>query len=220
MESAKNNYSIPRPERVSLWKIEPALATPALNPLPTPRPNRPKGREQTCCPLPLIPLFLPGKHEDEKIDVVSGSRRYGSENWVPSGRHEPTYTYLLSGFGANADSSHGYSPSFVDQSLPSARKSLLDQDGKFSLLARPWSLMPSSLSLKLAESNMKVPGQSGDVTYHDLSFKSALGRSVDLSKLNNYDEFAELFEFGGELMVPKKNWLIVCTDDMMLFGDT
>ncbi|KAK0583307.1 hypothetical protein LWI29_035566 [Acer saccharum] len=154
----------------------------------------------------------PPQHEDEKIDVVSGSRRYGSENQICSqalGRHEPD---LLSSFRENADSSHGYSPSFVDQSLPSARKSLLDQDGKFSLLARPWSLMPSSLSLKLAESSMKIPGQSGDVT------------SVDLSKLNNYDELiAELFEFGGELMAPKKNWLIEYTDDegdMMLVGDT
>lgn len=54
----------------------------------------------------------------------------------------------------------------------------------------------------------------------------ALGRSVDLTKFNNYDELiAELdcmFEFGGELVAPKKNWLIVYTDDegdMMLVGD-
>ncbi|KAJ4960073.1 hypothetical protein NE237_019983 [Protea cynaroides] len=54
----------------------------------------------------------------------------------------------------------------------------------------------------------------------------ALGRSVDLSKFNGYDELiAELdkmFEFNGELMAPNKNWLIVYTDnegDMMLVGD-
>lgn len=54
----------------------------------------------------------------------------------------------------------------------------------------------------------------------------ALGRSVDLSKFNNYDELVaeldQLFEFDGELMAPKKNWLIVYTDDegdMMLVGD-
>jgi hypothetical protein len=34
--------NIPRPERVSPWKIEPALAPPALNPLPMPRPKRPR----------------------------------------------------------------------------------------------------------------------------------------------------------------------------------
>ncbi|KAJ6851358.1 auxin response factor 2-like [Iris pallida] len=35
------NSSIPRPERVSPWKIEPALAPP-VNPLPMPRPKRPR----------------------------------------------------------------------------------------------------------------------------------------------------------------------------------
>lgn len=54
----------------------------------------------------------------------------------------------------------------------------------------------------------------------------ALGRSVDLAKFNNYDELMteldRLFEFGGELMNPRSNWLIVYTDDeddMMLVGD-
>ncbi|TVU34606.1 hypothetical protein EJB05_16443 [Eragrostis curvula] len=54
----------------------------------------------------------------------------------------------------------------------------------------------------------------------------ALGRSVDLSKFNDYDELkAELdkmFEFEGELVSANKNWQIVYTDnegDMMLVGD-
>ncbi|CAN1138615.1 Auxin response factor 2 [Linum perenne] len=54
----------------------------------------------------------------------------------------------------------------------------------------------------------------------------ALGRSVDLSKFNNYEqliaELDGLFDFGGELNDPKQNWMIVYTDDegdMMLVGD-
>ncbi|GJM91998.1 hypothetical protein PR202_ga08421 [Eleusine coracana subsp. coracana] len=54
----------------------------------------------------------------------------------------------------------------------------------------------------------------------------ALGRSVDLSKFNDYNELkAELdkmFEFEGELVSANKNWQIVYTDnegDMMLVGD-
>ncbi|KAG2675366.1 hypothetical protein I3760_12G001300 [Carya illinoinensis] len=54
----------------------------------------------------------------------------------------------------------------------------------------------------------------------------ALGRSVDLTKFNSYEELIaeldQLFEFGGELMASQKNWLIVYTDDegdMMLVGD-
>ncbi|KAK9072351.1 hypothetical protein SSX86_008785 [Deinandra increscens subsp. villosa] len=54
----------------------------------------------------------------------------------------------------------------------------------------------------------------------------ALGRSVDLTKFNNYGELISeldwLFEFGGELKSQNKNWLVVYTDDegdMMLVGD-
>ncbi|KAL9662015.1 hypothetical protein QQ045_026843 [Rhodiola kirilowii] len=54
----------------------------------------------------------------------------------------------------------------------------------------------------------------------------ALGRSVDLSKFNNYEalkaELDQLFEFGGELLAARSNWLVVYTDDegdMMLVGD-
>ncbi|KAL8215854.1 hypothetical protein R6Q57_022691 [Mikania cordata] len=53
----------------------------------------------------------------------------------------------------------------------------------------------------------------------------ALGRSVDLTKFNNYNELIseldELFEFNGELKY-NRNWLVVYTDDegdMMLAGD-
>lgn len=107
-------------------------------------------------------VVWPPSLDDEKIDIVSASKRYGAENWGASGRHEPTYADLLSGFGANADSPRGYNSPFADQSV---RKSMLDQEGKLNLLARPWSLMPSGLSLKLAESNSKVPVQGGDVNY-------------------------------------------------------
>jgi hypothetical protein len=54
----------------------------------------------------------------------------------------------------------------------------------------------------------------------------ALGRSVDLTKFSDYDELTaeldQLFEFGGELISPQKDWLVVFTDnegDMMLVGD-
>ncbi|XP_071686356.1 auxin response factor 2A-like [Rutidosis leptorrhynchoides] len=54
----------------------------------------------------------------------------------------------------------------------------------------------------------------------------ALGRSLDLTKFNNYDELIaeldELFEFNGELISRNKTWLVVYTDDegdMMLVGD-
>ncbi|XWS51491.1 hypothetical protein CRYUN_Cryun12cG0181000 [Craigia yunnanensis] len=421
--------TIPRPERVSPWKIEPALAPPAMNPLPMPRPKRPRSNavpsspdnsaltregssKVTVDPSPasgfsrvlqgqefstLRGNFAESNESDtaeksvmwapsvdgEKIDVVSASRRFRSENWMPSGRHEPTCTNLLSGFGLNADSPHGYCPSLVDQTLVVGnrmRKRVLDQEVKHGSL----SFLPSGLSLKLADTNAKPPVQGSDVPYqargngrfngfgdypilqghriehshanwlmppptsphyenpvhyrdsmpktslaqghengksregncklfgiplisnsiasepsvshinalnkpgghmqatshqvrafesdqksekskvshlaedlssfneqdkvfqlgqpHTREIQSkptstrsctkvhkqgiALGRSVDLTKFNNYDELIaeldQLFEFGGELMAPKKNWLVVYTDDegdMMLVGD-
>lgn len=54
----------------------------------------------------------------------------------------------------------------------------------------------------------------------------AVGRSVDLTKFEGYNELiAELdhiFEFNGELIAPNKKWLVIFTDnegDMMLVGD-
>ncbi|KAI4336386.1 hypothetical protein L6164_014919 [Bauhinia variegata] len=200
--------NIPRPERVSPWKIEPALTPPALNPLPMPRPKRPRSNvvpsspdssvltreassKVSVDPLPAggFPRVLQGQEfstlrgnfaesnesetaeksvvwppalDDEKIDVVSTSRRFGSETWMSMGRHEPTYSDLLSGFGVSGDPSH---PSLIDQTTPLARKHLMDQEGKINVLASPWPVMPSNLSLNLSDSNTKSTMQGGDVTY-------------------------------------------------------
>ncbi|EPS70615.1 auxin response factor 2, partial [Genlisea aurea] len=55
---------------------------------------------------------------------------------------------------------------------------------------------------------------------------TALGRSVDLCKFDDYDgliaELDNLFDFNGELKGRTKHWLVVYTDDeddMMLVGD-
>ncbi|KAF5732249.1 auxin response factor 2 [Tripterygium wilfordii] len=415
--------TIPRPERVSPWKIEPALAPPALNPLPMPRQKRSRlnmvpslpdssvltregSSKVTIDPSPAnglsralqvkefstlrynfaeghesdtadTSIMWPHSLDDEKIDVASTARRCGPESWMPSARHEPTCTDMLSGFGANADSSHGLCAPSVDRNSGASnamRKHT--QDSKFNLIAGPRSLMSTGLSLKLADSNHKAPARVADVPYQaqggvrygglseypmlqghrvehsngnwlmpppltsqlenlgppkelmpkhtfplenvpvkskdgncklfgiplisnpvtpdsvvsqrkivnehvnhqlcasesdqkseqsksskvaddneqekpfqtshahtrDIQSKSqcgstrsctkvhkqgiALGRSVDLTKFNSYDELIaeldQLFEFGGELMDSKKNWLIVYTDDegdMMLVGD-
>ncbi|KAJ4850163.1 Auxin response factor 2A [Turnera subulata] len=205
--------TIPRPERVSPWKIEPALAPPALNPLPVPRPKRPRtnmlpspdssvltregSSKMTIDPSSVSgfsrvlqgqdvstlrgnfaessesdvgekSVMWPPSVDDEKIDVVSASRRYGSFGSIPSVRHEPTYTDLLSGFGANADATRGFCTPFVDQTAAAPNpisKHMVDPEGKFNLIASPWSLMPSGLSLKLTESNTKVPLQGSDMAY-------------------------------------------------------
>ncbi|RDX78217.1 Auxin response factor 2, partial [Mucuna pruriens] len=217
--------NIPRPERVSQWKIEPALAPPAINPLPMPRPKRPRSNvvpsspdssvltreassKVSVDPLPASgfqrvlqgqelstlrgnfaesidsdtaekSVVWPPAADDEKIDVVSTSRRYGSESWMSMGRHEPTYPDLLSGFGAHGDqSSH---TSFVDQIGPVAnlsRKHLLDREGKHNVPSSLWPVVPSSLSLNFLDSNTKGSAQGGDTTYQvrgNLRYSSAFG---------------------------------------------
>ncbi|KAG5067099.1 hypothetical protein AAZX31_04G183300 [Glycine max] len=199
----------PRPERVSPWKIEPALAPPALNPLSMPRPKRPRSNAVPSSPDSSVltreasskvsidpspangfPRVLQGQEfstlrgnfaesnesdtaeksvvwppaavDDEKMDV-STSRRYGSESWMSMGRNEPTYSDLLSGFGASGDPSH---LSLKDQMSPaySARKQSLDHEGKLHM-PHPWPVMPSSLSLSILDSNTKGPAHGGDTTY-------------------------------------------------------
>lgn len=87
--------------------------------------------------------------------------------------------------------------------------------------------MPNFQSL-LRDSQSKGQGGSGSCRSCTKVHKQgiALGRSVDLSKFNNYDQLVEeldrLFDFNGALKTPEKNWLIVYTDDegdMMLVGD-
>ncbi|XP_020233544.1 auxin response factor 2B [Cajanus cajan] len=215
--------NIPRPERVSQWKIEPALAPPALNPLPMPRPKRPRSNVVPSSPdssvltreasskVSIDPLpasgfqrvlqgqelsalrggnfaesndsdtveksgVWPPAADDEKIDVVSTSRRYGSESWMSMGRHESTYPDLLSGFGAHGDQL----PSFADQNGSVAnlgRKHLLDREGKHNVLSQ-WPVVPSSLSLSILDGNVKGSAQGVDTTYQvrgNLRYGSAFG---------------------------------------------
>ncbi|GMQ09546.1 hypothetical protein CsSME_00052878 [Camellia sinensis var. sinensis] len=209
------NSTIPRPERVSPWKIEPALSPPALNPLPMPRPKRPRSNmvpsspdssvltregssKVTIDPTPASgfsrvlqgqelstlrgtfaesnesdstekPGLWPPSLDDEKIDMVCASQRYGSDRWLPSPRPESTFTDLLSGFGTHTNSSHEFCTPSVDQStgaVKSMKLNLQDQEGRFSFLPSNWSAMPSGLSLNLFDSSMKAHVHGSDVPYH------------------------------------------------------
>lgn len=237
--------SIPRPDRVSPWKIEPALSPPALNSLPMPRPKRPRSnivpsspdssvltREGSCKGTTdpssangysrvlqgqefstLRANFVEGNEsdtveksilwppslDDEKIDGVSASRRYGSDNWMPT-RHEPTYTDLLAGFGTQTDNPHGFCPPFVDHSAAAGnhpfKRQATNQGGKFNMLGSQWSIMPSGLSLNLLEPSMKVPVHGGDIPYQA---RGNVG-------YGGYNEFSLLH--GHRVEHPHGNWLM------------
>ncbi|XP_019414721.1 PREDICTED: auxin response factor 2-like [Lupinus angustifolius] len=190
------------PDRVSPWKIEPAHASPALNPLSMPRPKRHRPlvvpsssnsslliRERVSSkvsvdhlPPSVYPTVLQGNlvegnksdngeksvvwpHavDDEKIDDVFTSRKYGPEGWMLMGTHEKS-SDILSSYGTNINlSSH---PLLLNQRSHVAnptKKHLLDHEGKVDVMGSPWSAMPSSLSLNLLNSNAKGV-QGGDTT--------------------------------------------------------
>jgi len=84
------------------------------------------------------------------------------------------------------------------------------------------------LSCQKASKNMSCKSQGGSARSCKKVHKQgiALGRSVDLTKFNGYEELvAELdgmFDFKGELKSSNKEWMVVYTDhegDMMLVGD-
>ncbi|GER30221.1 auxin response factor [Striga asiatica] len=203
----------PRPERVSPWKIEPAISPPALNPLPVSRPKRPRSNvlpsstdssvltregpsKMPVDPSPAggFPRVLQGQElstlrgtfsesneseaadkplmwnsatDDEKIDVVSASRRYGPDKWLPMGRPESSFTDLLSGFGSQINSSRDFCMPSGDQAVQNRQTQ--ERDAKFSVIGNTWSLQPSSLSLNLMDSSLRNPETSyqtrGDVRY-------------------------------------------------------
>ncbi|GAU25476.1 hypothetical protein TSUD_71300 [Trifolium subterraneum] len=225
--------NIPRPERVSPWKIEPALAPPALNPLPMPRPKRPRANvvpsspdssvltreassKVSMDPLPAsgFPRVLQGQesstlrgnlaesndsytgeksvawppaNDEEKIDAVSTSRRFGSENWMSMSRQEATYSDLLSGFGA-ARGDHSSQQLFVDQNghvANHSRKSLFDREGKHTMLSQ-WPAMPPGLSLNFLHPNTRGSVQGGDNSNYQVQGNMRYSAFGDYSVLHGH----------------------------------
>ena len=164
---------------------------------------RTKHTETVECDAPESSVVWQSSADDDKVDVVSASRRY--ENWMSSGRHESAYTDLLSGFGANVDPSPGHQIPFYDHSsLPSvaANKFIGDRDGKFDYFANQWQMMHSGLSLTLHEFP-KIPAASdtsfqgrGNAKYgeypvlHSLTTENAGGNWPIRPRAVNYFEEA------------------------------
>ncbi|KAK9104026.1 hypothetical protein Scep_020870 [Stephania cephalantha] len=206
--------SIPRPDKVSPWKVEPASSPPVPNPLPTPRPKRPRvnmlpsssdssvltrdgSTKVNADPSPAIgfsrvlqgqetstlrgncaeinesdtaqkPIMWLPVRDDEKMDVASSQRRYGSEDWVPLVKYEPTYADLLSSFQNGSGTAHGSFPPYVDSttnSTSSLKKHFQEPEGKLSLFAGSWPMMPSGPSVNMLDSSIGVSVQAGETVY-------------------------------------------------------
>ncbi|CAA2993130.1 auxin response factor 2-like [Olea europaea subsp. europaea] len=106
------------------------------------------------------PMLWPPSLDDEKIELVPSSRRYGSDKWPPLGRRESSFTDLLTGFGSQNKLSH----EFCDNEV--SKRQIQEREGKFSLIGNAWSMMPSGLSLNLMDTGKKTHGQGPNASYH------------------------------------------------------
>lgn len=104
------------------------------------------------------PLLWNPSVDEEKIDLVSASRRYGTEKWLPVGRPESSFTDLLSGFGSQNNASRGVCMPLGDQTV-SKQQSQQEHDSKYSWMGNNWSTMPTGFSLNLMNSCLKNPGR-------------------------------------------------------------
>ncbi|KAF6169647.1 hypothetical protein GIB67_004039 [Kingdonia uniflora] len=238
--------SYARPERVSPWKIEPAM-TPSLNTLPVPRQKRPRssmvpsspdssvltreggslrpaidpsplsgisrvlqGQEASTLRGPFSetnevdnaekPVAWPQIQNEEKTDTISNQRRFGSNNWAPTMRHEPAYTDLLSGFRSPNDSHHGFAPSFACNSPYDSNpwKKKFQDEGKFNSREGSWTMMPPGPgpSSNKLDYNNKFSTQTSEVADPNLS-------SPRHSELSGYPV---MHNFRGE--EHQKSWLM------------
>nr|WAK98323.1 ARF2 protein [Paeonia lactiflora] len=182
--------TIPRPDRVSPWNIEPVLTPPALNPLPTARTKRPRPnmvlyspnssvltREATLDPSPTngfsrilhqeLSTFGADFAKSNESDTVEKSPPSDAEKIdVVSASQENWISRERHGptysdlLSGFGSNPYEFSPPLVDRTSAAANPLK-----KHSTVASPWSIMPSGLSLNLLEPSMKVPTQGGDMPY-------------------------------------------------------
>ncbi|KAL7212979.1 hypothetical protein ACSBR2_015641 [Camellia fascicularis] len=232
------NSTIPILDRVSPWKIEPALTTAALNPLPMPRLKRPWSS--------MVP-----SSPDSSVLTRETSRKLVKRTTTSTHLHIPTQSRGLIPrpvlvqqpeavkpkdgncrlFGIPLISNH------ITTKPAHLHKTTIETDQRseqikgVNVADQPLPSVeqekPSQICQPLVRDCLgKVQGGSTRSCTKVHKWGIALGRSVDLTKFSNYEELIveldQLFEFNGELKARNKNWLIVFTDDegdMMLVGD-
>ncbi|KAL0429668.1 UNVERIFIED_CONTAM: Auxin response factor 2B [Sesamum radiatum] len=111
--------TVPRPERVSPWKIEHALSPPALNPLPVPRPKRPRPSA-----LPTSPDSSVLTREGSSKMTVDPSPASGFPR-VLQGQEVST---LRGSFAESNDSDSFEKPLLWNPSLDDGRSTLLQEE--------------------------------------------------------------------------------------------
>ncbi|CAA3031527.1 auxin response factor 2 [Olea europaea subsp. europaea] len=111
------------------------------------------------------PMIWRPSSYDQKVDVVSTTRNYGSDKKFPLGRQESSFTDLLSGFGTQINSSHDFYVPSGDQAGPITKRQMQKHEEKFKSIGNTRPINPSGPSLNLVDYSMKIDGQVADTCY-------------------------------------------------------
>ncbi|KAH6829425.1 auxin response factor 2 [Perilla frutescens var. hirtella] len=172
----------------------------------------------------LMPRSVFAQQHDAMKPKEGNCKLFGIPLISNSAPQEPEISHRnVTGFTQNSLHSHQFAAIEFDQRSDLSKGAKVEDHGiAASEPENQFQSVPPSAT------DRESKGHSGSTRSCTKVHKqgSALGRSVDLAKFNNYDELIseldDLFEFRGELKARNKNWLVVYTDDeddMMLVGD-
>ncbi|KAK1440408.1 hypothetical protein QVD17_06235 [Tagetes erecta] len=234
--------SILRPDRVSPWELEPLEAS--SNPLNPPPPQRSK-RARPSVQLSSVPdLSAPGMWKSPVVrpstfqycdpqhahDIYPSNKDTSSVNgihWLSSSREVVTESFADKESGEKRQA-NGYrlfgiellDHSIGDETSPVIMSRAVDVDWRSDIPTA--TCEPEKSSMRSQELHTRQTRSCTKV----LMQGTAVGRAVDLSQFNCYDDLLEklesMFEIEGELRVMPKKWLVVYTDvedDIMMVGD-
>ncbi|CAH1453557.1 unnamed protein product [Lactuca virosa] len=212
--------SITRPERVSPWEIEPISTPPppsippttSLQPPKSKRPRPPEGQMSNFTPPQMDTGWLSSVQSHQET-----MKNTNNNDSVELKKPESISSCRIFGF----DLMIPIIPETQPQPPPASNV-------YYTLAPSPLSVGTSDLTKELQVSPKEVQSKQTTCTRSRTKVQMqgmAVGRAVDLTVLNGYDELIneleEMFEIKGQLY-PRNQWEIVFTDDegdMMLMGD-
>ncbi|KAL4566718.1 hypothetical protein LXL04_030841 [Taraxacum kok-saghyz] len=212
--------TIPRPERVSPWKIEPALVPPAINPLPIHRQKRPRSTI-----LPSSPDSSVLTREPPSKVATTDPSPASAFSRVLQGQELPTLK--TSNDSDSCDRLIQWGPTVIDDEKEKrhvgrtqessftdllsgfgSTNELSTNESKFNLHSNPWSILPSGLSLSLLGGNgMKtsdVPYQSRDIRFSAFDEYSGQ-RSMPPPPLSTYLQIPPSHSKQNDVVVKQKD---------------
>ncbi|XP_020106700.1 auxin response factor 23-like isoform X2 [Ananas comosus] len=211
--------SIPRPERVSPWKIEPAVIPPPMNPLPLSRPKRLRSNVVPSSPDssvltkeasskvtadPSQHHGLPRVLQDQEVTALKNTFPDSNESntalkpglWPPM-REKARYAAQKAHY-QTPSGSHGFC-SFFNPTLSDVnlwRTHYQDQEGKNTIYPSSWPLMPVnsafSINGQLTSQAVELPYQkTGNSRYggQGAAYSALQSPGIDQSSSNWFGHF-------------------------------